>query len=626
MSAKKRVSFEASANLQRLLGRELIPNDEMAIVELVKNSYDSQARHVRVLIRPEAERRPGLIRITDDGSGMSEEDVGRLFMVAGYSERPEEIARGKRVPTGEKGIGRFAADKLGERLDVFTKTKKSPETLHLAIDWRDFDDRRKKFNEVDAVYDITESARFALRANGTVLEISGLRAKWDTQRLSSLGVGLSDLLNPFDPPKNFSITLEAGNQHGTVVEHKLEPLVPDADLVMTVSVVGDRIHRVVRRKGQKAPVTDERTGSVEDLARLRGLRAQFLHFDKRPNKKAAKGLEPGVRVYRDGFRIEPFGSRTADWLHIAEKRAKRAGHAHVVPSRLFGFVEISRTANPDLSDTTSRQALLDSVTARSLVTVLRAQLDALEELLRSRAEPRWKENRRRQAIEVEQARLHTLGVMSFGLAHELRQPLQAIRSEAANINTRLGQLGVNDTDISEAQASIDRGVSRIDKNISLVSDIAKGSVTEKSACDLADLVRKEVDLIRPRASAVGVTIEVQAPSRQAGTVNQFAVLTVLINYLQNSLEALEASKRKGKVTVTLKRKTKGHYLEVSDNGDGIAANLKPQIFKKFATQKTGGMGVGLYYCKTIVESHGGEVGFESPPGSGARFWMLLPEG
>lgn len=626
MPTKKALRFQASASLQRLLGRELIPNDEMAIVELVKNAYDSRATHVRVLIQPASERQPGLIRIVDDGSGMSEDDVTQLFMVAGYSERLDQVHSSKRVPTGEKGIGRFAADKLGQTLDVFTKTSGSHDTIHLTIQWKDFEDRLKKFNEVEATYEIDRSSRFAVRESGTILEIGGLRATWDAERLATVRTGLSDLLNPFARPKDFSIVLDVGTPRGTTIEYPIDQLVPEADLVMNVSVVGDKVHRIVKRKGQKLPIADERESTPADLAYLRGLNARFLHFDKRPSKKAAKGLEPGVRVYRDGFRIEPFGSRTADWLHIAEKRAKRAGHAHVVPSRLFGFVEISRISHPELADTTSRQALLDTSTARNLVTVLRAQLDALEELLRSQAEPRWRENRRRRAIEVEQARLHTLGVMSFGLAHELRQPLQTIRSEAHNIHTRLGQLGVEDEDVTAAQASIDRGVERIDKNISLVSAIAKGSVTEKTLCDLADLVQKGALLFGPRASALGIDLVVAAPGSQSAKVNEFAIHTVLINYIQNSLEAIEASHRAGRIVVTLTKKAGQHYLEVADDGDGIAPDVEAHIFRKFATKKTGGMGVGLYYCKSIVESHGGTVGFESTPGHGARFWVQLPEG
>jgi signal transduction histidine kinase len=616
--AAKRISFEASAYLQRLIGRDLIPNDEMAIVELVKNSYDSGAKRVRIYIQATTSREPGVLRITDDGSGMSEEDLTRLFVFAGYSKRPDEVGTTARIPAGEKGIGRFAADKLGQTLDVYTKTARSRDGLHMTIHWQDFADRLKKFNEVKATYDRSQVPGLGPSDSGTVLEITGLRSRWDDDKAAVLTNDLSDLLNPFARPKNFEITLEfAGKRNGI---RQIVPLKPEADWSMEIRVTGDRIQRVIQRRGERRPVEDKREGSVADLAYLRGLHAHFLHFDKRPNRKNSKGLAPGVRVYRDGFRIEPFGSRTADWLHIAEKRAKRAGHAHVVPSRLFGFVEISRTSNPELADTTSRQALLDTATARNLVTVLRSQLDALADVLRSLAEPRWKENRRRRAIEVEQARLHTLGVMSFGLAHELRQPLQTIRSEAHNIQTRLAQLGISDEDVDAAQAAIDRGVERIDKNISLVSAISKGSVTDKTKCDLANLVREEVSLFRSRCNALGIDLEVESPAEQVASVNQFAVYTVLINYLQNALEAVESSNRPGRITVTVAKKSGQHYIEVSDNGDGVAKDIQTQLFKRFATKKTGGMGVGLYYCKTIVESHGGKVGFISEDGKGARFW------
>lgn len=322
--AKKIVRFEASANLQRLLGRELIPNDEMAIVELVKNAYDSHAKHVRIFIQPETQREPGLIRISDDGSGMSEDEITRLFMFAGYSQRPDEVAAARRIPTGEKGIGRFAADKLGARLEVFTKKRQSKDGLHLTISWKDFENRLKKFNEVEAVYSPSQVPGLGFADSGTVLLITELRSRWDSQKIKSLRTDLADLLNPYATPKDFGITLEVAGSR-TPGPETVEPLHPKADWSVDVSVTGERIHRVVRRTGDKEIIEEQKGDSVADLAYLRGLRAHFQYFDKRPNKTASRGLAAGVRVYRDGFRIEPFGSRTADWLHIAEKRAKRAG-------------------------------------------------------------------------------------------------------------------------------------------------------------------------------------------------------------------------------------------------------------------------------------------------------------
>ena len=102
--------FRASANLQRLIGRELVPTEELALLELVKNAYDSGASFVSVTIQPETAKIPGYIEVEDDGSGMSVKDLDRTFMTAGYSQRPEQVRRSGRVPTGEMGIGRFASD------------------------------------------------------------------------------------------------------------------------------------------------------------------------------------------------------------------------------------------------------------------------------------------------------------------------------------------------------------------------------------------------------------------------------------------------------------------------------------------------------------------------------------
>src|ERR1017187_1284016 len=124
--------FRVSANLLRIIGQELVASDEVAIWELVKNAYDSYARKVNITIEPLSEKRVGSIRITDDGRGISRADFERLFMMAGYSERPDEAEAAQRVPTGEKGIGRFAASRLGDHLRVLTRANIGvPEALEV---------------------------------------------------------------------------------------------------------------------------------------------------------------------------------------------------------------------------------------------------------------------------------------------------------------------------------------------------------------------------------------------------------------------------------------------------------------------------------------------------------------
>ena len=306
---------------------------------------------------------------------------------------------------------------------------------------------------------------------------------------------------------------------------------------------------------------------------------------------------------------------------------KRAGHAHIVPSRLFGFVSIGRHAHADLRDTTSREALIDTPAARALLTCLRNELVKLEDRIRTEmTEPRWREKQRVQAQELQQARLQALSILSFGLAHELRQPLQVIRAEAQNIDTRLRQLGVVDDDIREAQAAIDTHLKRIDENITLLSQMSTGSLEHEDTLDLAAVVRRHCGWYDTRCAAAGITLDVHAPETYEATVNQASIGIVLSNLIINAIEAFAdlPDIRERKISVSLMRSGQQHVLRVADSANGIPIDLRHLVFKEFATGKTGGLGMGLYNCRLIVEAQGGELEFSTETGVGTQFVVRLP--
>ena len=619
-----RLHFEASAYLQTLLGRELFRSDEFAIVELVKNAYDSGASLVRIVIQPPTSKRPAEIRVTDDGSGMSVADFQRLFMVAGYSERGQQVD-GVRVPTGEKGVGRFAADRLGSKLEVVTRAKGDTEALQVLIDWTEFADRSKRFGDVTAkIKHIPIPSE--LTPSGTVLRITGVRSTWQRSQLLAVRHSLEELLDPFHPPKEFAIEFEVVGSAALSTEIR-PPMLAHADLEVRFAV---QRNGSVRRKwsGESIEREEERgTSANTEFGQLAGLSGRFIYFIKRPKRSDVSNLAPGVRLYRDGFRLEPFGHRKADWLGIEEKRAKRAGHAHIVPSRLFGFVSIERHAHPDLRDTTSREALIDTPAARALLTYLRSELDKLEDRIRTEmTEPRWREKQRVQAQELQQARLQALSILSFGLAHELRQPLQVIRAEAQNIDTRLRQLGVVDDDIREAQTAIDAHLKRIDENITLLSQMSTGSLEQEDTLDLAAVVRRHCAWYNTRCAAAGIDLEVNAPETYEATVNQATIGIVLSNLIINAIEAFDElpDVKERRIRVSLMRSGQQHVLRVADSANGIPVDLRPLVFKEFATGKTGGLGMGLYNCRLIAEAQGGELDFTTETGVGTQFVVRLP--
>ena len=152
MPSKGKLNFEVAANLQKLIGEELVSNDEMALIELIKNAYDSGALAVDISIHQETVTNPAYVTVRDNGHGMTLPEFTTRFMLAGYSQREAEAATATRIPTGEKGIGRFASDKIGAELIVITKPAGAKDALSVTFDWNAFRQKNKKFNEISAPY------------------------------------------------------------------------------------------------------------------------------------------------------------------------------------------------------------------------------------------------------------------------------------------------------------------------------------------------------------------------------------------------------------------------------------------------------------------------------------------
>ncbi|MFL6275343.1 MAG: sensor histidine kinase, partial [Blastocatellia bacterium] len=243
-------------------------------------------------------------------------------------------------------------------------------------------------------------------------------------------------------------------------------------------------------------------------------------------------------------------------------------------------------------------------------------------------EPRWKESKVKQQVELERSRFQTLGIMSAGLAHELRQPLQTIRTEAGNIRDHLLQLKIDDQDIREAQESIDTNIERIDRNIRHVAAIASGSIEDIEEIDLATFVRDQCDLLRPYCNQAEIELKVSTPDHQSAHVNVITISTVLLSFVRNAIDALAPLNGNAKkwIKVTLSKNQDNHVLEVTDNGPGIDDDIRSSIFRRFASKKTGGQGVGLFYCNHLVSYHGGSAHFNSRVGLGTSFRVELPEG
>jgi hypothetical protein len=217
--------FKASARLQRLFGRDLIPDDDSAVEELVKNAYDSNATEVTITIVRPTEDYPGEIEIRDNGLGLSLREFDRVWMRAGYSEKTGQPLPGTgRIQVGEKGIGRFAADKLGSCLVVLTKPRQARKALKVTFDWTKFEQKRRLLSEIPIPYESSDEALLPQDQSGTILRITDLRSSWPDKAIDSLRRRLSRLLNPYDKSQSFRIVLKAPSAKlsGPIVPSEIE--------------------------------------------------------------------------------------------------------------------------------------------------------------------------------------------------------------------------------------------------------------------------------------------------------------------------------------------------------------------------------------------------------------------
>lgn len=393
--------FTVDARTILHLGRDSIKDHTTALLELVKNSYDADATCIEVDIMCHA--KPPYIRIADNGCGMTENDINSHWLRIGFSEKRENrvSTRGRRK-TGEKGIGRISADRLGSLLTLKTQTGKNEiiEVIGLQINWNDFESSQNLsdvpiteiFNPEVIIPQCTKSEHNAPSESGTELLITGLRQEWTQGDIDSLYKELSILVPPFTETADFDIKLRSDIANGYEEGIKSE-LYDNYETRLDIYYDGkaeDVFYTLTERDpieiGQKnivegnIPKKQLLTRAFEDTDVSFGdIRVILMHYPRVPRILEGSGFSltdlrsflnnnAGVKIYRDNIRVKPYGNLDmpeGDWLGLGEKIARDPAGAGrpeflVRPTQLVGAVFIGRDSNPNLIDSASREGLVNN--------------------------------------------------------------------------------------------------------------------------------------------------------------------------------------------------------------------------------------------------------------------------
>ena len=417
-----RIPFNVSAKTARLIGRENVSNLEGALIELIKNTYDADAKKCVVYYESSTDR----LFIIDNGIGMNKEVIINNWMTIGNSTKKESVfTKSGRVNTGEKGIGRFALDRISEKCTMLTASKE--ERFEWLVNWENFDSSEMITDTYAELNDISENIpeflsdlgnefvcdmlKSDFTGTGTCFVLENLRDQWNEVLIERVTSSLQKLLPPMENNvfELFFFLQDTKTEDARILPDLLNEY--DYKLHFEVNDFGKctiQIHRnefffgaQFEKIMKKADFSDEdreyfndkliiKEGSIYDF--LPGVEGEInigpfsgdIYFYKlvlqsdnqekyfyknfitrRTNFKELSG----IKIYRDDFLVRPYGiygTTGYDWLDLSTRKAEspaavshKSGSWRVQANQICGQIRISRL-NDNLPDKSSREGIVET--------------------------------------------------------------------------------------------------------------------------------------------------------------------------------------------------------------------------------------------------------------------------
>ncbi len=372
MDKDKTFHFKTNTLLKNLVGKDLINDDNIAIVELVKNSYDAESKEVDIKFTEFSSTGESTdtsqIIIADRGSGMDLIDIEDKWLNIAYSEKVLLAQERGAYLAGNKGVGRFSCDRLGEQLNLLTR-KKDGTLLHLYIQWSDFEvegDKDLTIQEIPLIVRTIDEIQAAKLASihqfpdqGTILVISNLRSIWNRDKLRKLKTSLEKFLNPnqlflrdifkiYLSVPDFKETDQDKSYPDRIngeIENQIFDKLKFKTTYINTNISDDNktVSFILYHEGEKVFDLVESNDSYKLLA---GIHIVIYYLN--PYKKAYFKRQTGVRsvafgsifLFLNGFRIAPYGDRGDDWLGLDVRKSQ--GTRRFLGSRdVIGRIEVS---------------------------------------------------------------------------------------------------------------------------------------------------------------------------------------------------------------------------------------------------------------------------------------------
>jgi len=680
----------------------------------LRNDFQGKVTSARTLaqlldVTAEAYRNGNQIIVRDNGHGMSAIDLRDIYLKIGTTHRADAIRQAlhtgstKTPYLGEKGVGRLSAMRLGRHLRVETATEEDSHFNILDIDWTAFEKAYDKPASSIPLRPVRGRRKPGDFSSGTIITISDLRSSWTLAAVNQLIVNqITRMTDPFSwtERRRFRIRIR---YNGETVEHTrtvVKELLANAHGRCIGSFeTGPRGSKLKVEYStslyEGGPLQEE--FDFTDLSSMSGLRKYGestaalknlgpfdfeLYWFNRQRLRAVEGIGDrntvrtlvnawaGINLFRDGYRVMPYGDPGDDWLGLDLQALSSSGYK-LNTKQLIGRIRIGRLTNPGLLDQTNRQGLVDCAEKRVLVNLMHkvisdrwhdylnealrvqkqaninefdarqaiAQVDALEERTRTtirqirrdfkgdgallqqvtEAFKELKEAHERavdriDSMELEKERLTQLagiGLMIEVIAHELTRTTESTQGTLKAIDR-----SSVDSETAAAFRVLDQQMKIIHRRLRILEPLTIPSRQRRVQRDVWEIVDYVLDSHAAQFERHSIKLDVTKKSREPviALLIEGHIVQILENLIVNSVYWLDLYKEEHsrfEPKITIQMLDNPPRMRLSDNGPGIPAGRAQIVFEPFFSTKPTAAnrrsGLGLFVARQNAELLGGSL-------------------
>ena len=648
--------------------------------------------------------RENRIIVSDTGSGMSRQDLIDNFLSIGTASRKHAIeaaladrsSKDKHPPyLGEKGIGRLSAMRLGDLLTVETATSTDGHLNILSIDWSEFDNLDITLDKIGVA---PEQGGLKPKPSwsGTRLIIGALATDWTLKRVKDLCTNeFSRLTDPFSDTKRRPRIAVYWNGTRIPISPLDKTLFDHAHAVVKGQyVIGDsgpKLNYIFKALDLGFDHPHEEEDSVIPVYDLEGLiagtsgeilfstlqdlgefefeaywfnRRRLAGIDSIGNQKEVHALQrrwSGILLFRDGFRVLPYGDDDDDWLALDREALGSSGYL-LNKLQFVGRVVISRLENPKLVDQTNRQGLRVCPEQQAFVDLLKDTIqrrfrDFLKEVQERHKVPPPDKVKVKTEISKLQERanfsLKKIRCLAPDSANELQQIFGEIEESFSHIQVRIDEVE-NEKQQMIQMAGVGLLVEVVAHELARSTENALAAIKALRGKDVPDQVRGLLNALQSEMTSVSKRLRVLDPLSVSGRQRKevFAldalikdilssherqfkrhdvrsvlslpdhrvrvravkgmIVQIIENLISNSIYWLDLRRQREpefKPEITISVETDPLTISYQDNGNGIAKQNQEKIFRAFFSlkEKSKRRGLGLYIARECAEYHGGSL-------------------